>query len=80
MDFNHLFLFILVPKNKVASEKYGHMADFTSGLAIFVESLREKEESLVPLATQIDGLEGQLDELEAIVQQLDEYSKRLENR
>ncbi|QDZ24993.1 putative lysosome-related organelles biogenesis complex 1 protein [Chloropicon primus] len=71
---------LLGKMNKVASEKYNHMADFTAGLSVFVESLREKEESLQPLASQIDGLENQLNELESLVLQLDEYSKRLENR
>ena len=37
-------------------------------------------ESLRPLAGQIGGLEQQLNELEALVVDLDEYSKRLENR
>ena len=71
---------LLGKMNRLASEKYEHMADFTAGLAVFAESLREKEESLRPLAGQIGGLEQQLNELEALVVDLDEYSKRLENR
>ena len=71
---------LLGKMNKLATEKYNHMADFTAGLAVFVESLREKEESLGPLASQIDELESQLGELEQIVLQLDAYSRRLENR
>ena len=71
---------LLGKMNRLASEKYEHMADFTAGLAVFAESLREKEESLRPLAGQIGGLEQQLSELEALVVDLDEYSKRLENR
>ena len=71
---------LLGKMNKMACIKYNEMADFTAGLAVFVESLRDKEESLRPLANQIDGLERQLDELESLVQQLDEYSRRLENR
>lgn len=75
MEYN-----LLGKMNKTAAEKYSHMADFTAGLAVFVESLRDKEESLGPLASQIDDLESQLEELENLVAQLDEYSKRLENR
>jgi GMP synthase-like glutamine amidotransferase len=71
---------LLGKMNKLATEKYNHLADFTAGLAVFVESLREKEESLGPLASQIEELENQLGQLEQVVMQLDAYSRRLENR
>ena len=71
---------VLARMNKVASENYSNMADFASGIAVFVDSLKKKNASLIPVAEKIDEMESQVDQMEAIVQQLDIYSRNLETR
>ena len=66
--------------NRLAADKYADMADFAAGLGVFVESLRGKERALAPLGKHIDGLESQIEALEAVVDRLDKYAARLETR
>merc|ERR1712182_43953 len=63
---------LLAKMNKVASDNYQNMADFAQGVAVFVESL--------PAVERIDEMESEVAQMEAIVQQIDTFSKSLESR
>merc|ERR1719262_1729388 len=69
---------LLAKMNKVASDNYQNMADFAQGVAVFVESLKAKHTELLPAVERIDEMESEVSQMEAIVQQIDTFSKSLE--
>ena len=71
---------LLAKMNKVASDNYQNMADFAQGVAVFVESLKAKHTELLPAVERIDEMESEVAQMEAIVQQIDTFSKSLESR
>ena len=71
---------LLAKMNKVASDNYQNMADFAQGVAVFVESLKAKHTELLPAVERIDEMESEVAQMEAIVQQIDNFSKSLESR
>ena len=71
---------LLAKMNKVASDNYQNMADFAQGVAVFVESLKAKHTELLPAVERIDEMESEVSQMEAIVQQIDTFSKSLESR
>merc|ERR1712025_1345412 len=50
------------------------------GVAVFVESLKAKHTELLPAVERIDEMESEVAQMEAIVQQIDTFSKSLESR
>merc|ERR1712094_76683 len=71
---------LLAEMNKVASDNYQNMADFAQGVAVFVDSLKAKHTELLPAVERIDEMESEVSQMEAIVQQIDTFSKSLESR
>merc|ERR1712224_184054 len=71
---------LLAKMNKVASDNYQNTADFAQGVAVFVESLKAKHTELLPAVERIDEMESEVAQMEAIVQQIDNFSKSLESR
>mmetsp|Transcript_836 Transcript_836/g.1377 ORF Transcript_836/g.1377 Transcript_836/m.1377 type:complete len:120 (+) Transcript_836:14-373(+) len=69
---------LLRSMNMAAADKYSEMADYAAGLVAFAEQLQSKSADILPQLEQISVLSDQVIELEAAVQQLDSYSKRLE--
>merc|ERR1711977_179548 len=71
---------LLAKMNKVASDNYQNMAAFAQVVAVFVESLKAKHTELLPAVERIDEMESEVSQMEAIVQQIDTFSKSLESR
>ena len=71
---------LLAKMNKVASDNFQNMADFAQGVAVFVESLKAKHTELLPAVERIDEMESEVSQMEAIVKQIDTFSKSLESR
>ena len=68
-----------ISSDPTTAAPYPH-SPHASGIAVFVDSLKKKNASLIPVAEKIDEMESQVDQMEAIVQQLDIYSRNLETR
>lgn len=62
---------------KVADE-YKGFGDVASGLRVFVEQLKLKSRSFDEYVQQIDAIEQQVTQLEAVISMLDEYVCLLE--
>ncbi|KAH9547835.1 hypothetical protein CY35_11G057100 [Sphagnum magellanicum] len=62
---------------RVASE-YDHQADFAAGLRVFVERLKQKNNNFAHYLQQIDEIDQEVTELEAVVSTLDNYTSNLE--
>lgn len=60
------------------SEEYKEFGDVASGLRIFVEQLKSKSESFDEYIQQIDAIEQQVTEFEAVISMLDKYVSLLE--
>ncbi|KAL1522929.1 hypothetical protein AB1Y20_017894 [Prymnesium parvum] len=71
---------LLEAMNLAVADRYSAMADFSSGLVAFAERLQVKCDEIVPHLSRVDELEEQVSALEAAVQQLDQYSRRLETK
>lgn len=64
---------------RVASE-YDNQADFAEGLRVFVERLKQKNEGFSQYLQQIDEIDHEVTELEAVVSTLDNYTSNLESK
>lgn len=62
---------------RVATE-YENQADFAAGLRVFVEKLKQKNDSFGDYLLQIDEIDQEVTELEALVSTLDNYTSNLE--
>lgn len=62
---------------KVASE-HDNQAEFAQGLRVFVESLKLKNDGFSEYIQQIDEIDQEVTELEALVSTLDNYTSNLE--
>lgn len=62
---------------RVATE-YDNQADFAAGLRVFVERLKQKNDSFGDYLLQIDEIDQEVTELEALVSTLDNYTSNLE--
>jgi len=62
---------------RVATE-YENQADFAAGLRVFVERLKQKNDSFGDYLLQIDEIDQEVTELEALVSTLDNYTSNLE--
>eukprot|EP00898_Chlorokybus_atmophyticus_P000799 jgi/Chlat1/171/Chrsp1S03243 len=74
--FNELQL--LEDMNNIAAKKYEDLGDFAAGLSVFFNKLRQKNDAFRPYLQQIDEIDQQVVDLEAVVSTLDLYTRRLE--
>lgn len=65
---------LLEKMNIRVAEEYKGFGDVASGLRVFVEQLKSKSGSFDEYVQQIDSIEGQVTELEAVVSMLDNTS------
>ncbi|KAE9590299.1 hypothetical protein Lal_00028057 [Lupinus albus] len=75
---NHLEL--LEKMNVRVAEEYKGFGDLASGLTVFMEQLKCKSGSFNEYVEQIDAIEKQVTEFEAVVSMLDKYTALLESR
>eukprot|EP01018_Ginkgo_biloba_P023459 Gb_00916 [translate_table: standard] len=75
---NHLEL--IEKMNLRTADEYNNFGDIASGLRVFVEQLKTKNESFHEYIQQIDEIDEQVTELEAIVSMLDNYTYTLESK
>ncbi|KAG5621503.1 hypothetical protein H5410_006721 [Solanum commersonii] len=66
--------------NTRVAEEYKGFGDVASGLTIFVEQLKCKSGSFDEYVQQIDTIEQQVTEFEAVISMLDKYVSLLESK
>jgi len=66
--------------NKTATEQYKEMNRLAQGFVTQMQDLDQKYEELRPYSAQIDQVEASVTELEKVVEQLQQYTKRLEDK
>ena len=69
---------LLAAMNRAAAARYSGMAEHSTSMVAFAERLQSKCKDMLPQLEQIDVLEAQVSQLEGAVEQLDNYSRRLE--
>ncbi|KAK9924820.1 hypothetical protein M0R45_033168 [Rubus argutus] len=75
---NHMDL--LEKMNLRVAEEYKGFGDVASGLSVFVEQLKSKSGSFDEYVKQIDVIDQQVTEFEAVVSVLDRYVAMLESK
>ncbi|KAJ4748148.1 hypothetical protein LUZ62_082553 [Rhynchospora pubera] len=73
-------LLMLEKMNERVTEEYSRFGDVASGLRVFVEQLSNKNHSFEDYVQQIDTIDQQVTEFEAVVSKLDEYVSMLEKK
>lgn len=71
---------IVEKMNTRVAEEYKGFGDVASGLRIFVEQLKSKSGSFDEYVQQIDTIEQQVTEFEAVISMLDKYVSLLESK
>ncbi|KAG9448599.1 hypothetical protein H6P81_008564 [Aristolochia fimbriata] len=71
---------LLEKMNLRVAEEYNSFGDVASGLRVFVEQLKEKNSSFEGYIQQIDTIDQQVTEFEAVVSMLDKYVSLLESK
>ncbi|OVA16882.1 Biogenesis of lysosome-related organelles complex-1 [Macleaya cordata] len=71
---------LLEKMNTRVAEEYKGFGDVASGLRVFVEQLKAKNGNFDEYVQQIDSMEQQLTEFEAVVSVLDKYISLLESK
>ncbi|KDP24336.1 hypothetical protein JCGZ_25632 [Jatropha curcas] len=71
---------LLDKMNGRVAEEYKGFVDVASGLRIFVEQLKSKSSSFDEYVQQIDLIEQQVTEFEAVISMLDKYVSLLESK
>ncbi|KAJ4798890.1 hypothetical protein LUZ62_050136 [Rhynchospora pubera] len=71
---------MLEKMNERVTEEYSRFGDVASGLRVFVEQLSNKNRSFEDYVQQIDTIDQQVTEFEAVVSKLDEYVSMLEKK
>ncbi|KAF2312285.1 hypothetical protein P3X46_016284 [Hevea brasiliensis] len=66
--------------NLKVAEEYKGFGDVASGLRVFVEQLKSKSGSFDQYVQQIDAIERQVTEFEAVISMLDKYVSLLESK
>ena len=66
--------------NVRVTEEYKGYGDLASGLRVFVEQLKTKSGSFDEYVQQIETIEQQVTEFEAVISLLDRYVSRLESK
>ncbi|CAI0552651.1 unnamed protein product [Linum tenue] len=73
-------LALLEKLNLRVAEEYESFGDLASGLKVFVEQLKTKSGSFDMYVQQIDAIEQQVTEFEAVISMLDKYVSLLESK
>ncbi|CAN0876594.1 Biogenesis of lysosome-related organelles complex 1 subunit 2 [Linum grandiflorum] len=73
-------LALLDKMNLRVAEEYSSFGDVASGLTAFVEQLKSKSGSFDEYVQQIDAIEQQVTEFEAVISMLDKYVSLLESK
>lgn len=66
--------------NLRVGEEYKGFGDVASGLRVFMEQLKTKGRSFDEYVQQIDAIENQVTEFEAVISMLDKYVSLLESK
>lgn len=62
------------------AEEYEGFGDVASGLRVFMEQMKSKSGSFDEYVQQIDAIERQITEFEAVISMLDKYASLLESK
>lgn len=73
-------LALLEKMNHRVAEEYNNNGDVASGLRVFVEQLNEKNQRFGEYTSQIDAIDKQVTEFEAVVSMLDKHVSLLEKK
>ncbi|CAD5165373.1 biogenesis of lysosome-related organelles complex 1 subunit 2 [Musa acuminata AAA Group] len=73
-------LLLLEKMNQRVAEEYNGYGDVAAGLRVFVEQLCEKNHGFEEYVQQIEKIDQQLTEFEAVVSMLDKYVSLLEKK
>ncbi|KAL5208040.1 hypothetical protein ABZP36_032475 [Zizania latifolia] len=73
-------LSLLEKMNQRVAEEYDSYGDVASGLRVFVEQLSEKNRSFDEYTLQIDAIDQQVTEFEAVVSMLDMHVSLMEKK
>lgn len=71
---------LLEKMNLRVAEEYKGFGDVASGLRVFVEQLKSKSGTFDEYVQQIDTIEQQVTEFEAVISMLDKYVSLLESK
>lgn len=71
---------LLEKMNLRVAEEYKGFGDVASGLRVFVEQLKAKSGSFDEYVQQIDAIDQQVTEFEAVIAMLDKYVSLLESK
>uniref|UniRef100_A0A2N9G8H2 Biogenesis of lysosome-related organelles complex 1 subunit 2 n=1 Tax=Fagus sylvatica TaxID=28930 RepID=A0A2N9G8H2_FAGSY len=71
---------MLEKMNVRVGEEYKGLGDVASGLRVFVEQLKSKSSNFDQYVQQIDAIEHQVTEFEAVISMLDNYVSQLESK
>ncbi|XP_058180710.1 biogenesis of lysosome-related organelles complex 1 subunit 2 [Rhododendron vialii] len=71
---------LLEKMNLRVTEEYKGFGDVASGLRVFMEQLKAKSGSFDEYVQQIDAIEQQVTEFEAVISMLDKYVSLLESK
>lgn len=71
---------MLEKMNQRVAEEYNRFGDVASGLRVFVEQLSKKNRGFEDYVQQIDAIDQQVSEFEAVVSKLNEYVSMLEKK
>ncbi|XP_039049498.1 biogenesis of lysosome-related organelles complex 1 subunit 2-like isoform X2 [Hibiscus syriacus] len=71
---------LLEKMNVRVAEEYKGFGDVASGLRVFVEQLKNKSGNFDEYVQQIDAIEQQVTEFEAVISVLDRYVSLLESK
>uniref|UniRef100_A0A804PFU8 Biogenesis of lysosome-related organelles complex 1 subunit 2 n=1 Tax=Zea mays TaxID=4577 RepID=A0A804PFU8_MAIZE len=75
-----LQLALLEKMNDRVSQEYSNYGDIAAGLRVFVEQLNEKNRGFEDYVSQIDAIDQQVTEFEAVVSMLDKHVALLEKK
>ncbi|GAQ88509.1 hypothetical protein KFL_004340160, partial [Klebsormidium nitens] len=71
---------LLAAMNERAAAEYDKFGDYAEGLCVFFERLSQKSEILREYLADVDEIDRQVTELEAVASALDGYTSSLESR
>ncbi|CAN6446741.1 unnamed protein product [Victoria cruziana] len=71
---------LLEKMNLKVAEEYQNFGDIASGLRVYVEQLKAKNGSFDEYVQQIDSIEQQVTEFEAVISMLDNHVRLLETK
>lgn len=66
--------------NDRVAQEYSNYGDVAAGLRVFVEQLNEKNQGFDEYVSQIDAIDQQVTEFEAVVSMLDKHVALLEKK